>query len=136
MIALSIRQPWAWLIVHGHKPVENRTWRTNHRGPLLIHASAQVSRRDYEDTAAQLAEQMAITVPPLHLIERGGVVGLAELTDCVVDHDSPFWTGPYGFVLAHPKPLPFHKCPGALGFFHVRCADVGLNPKRVVGAPN
>jgi len=36
--SLSIRQPWAWLIVQGHKPIENRTWPTTYRGPLLIHA--------------------------------------------------------------------------------------------------
>ena len=36
--ALSIRQPWAELIVRGHKDVENRTWRHSYRGPVLIHA--------------------------------------------------------------------------------------------------
>ena len=39
MKAISIRQPWAWLIVNGYKDVENRTWYTSHRGPLLICAS-------------------------------------------------------------------------------------------------
>src|SRR5690349_14501124 len=38
MKALSIRQPWAWLIVNGHKPVENRSWPTKYTGKLLIHA--------------------------------------------------------------------------------------------------
>src|SRR3972149_11819690 len=38
MKALSIIQPWAWLIVHGHKPVENRRWPTSFRGQFLIHA--------------------------------------------------------------------------------------------------
>src|SRR5438045_8559495 len=38
MKALSIRQPWAWLIVNGHKPVENRSWSTKYTGKLLIHA--------------------------------------------------------------------------------------------------
>ena len=37
--ALSVHPHMAWLIVHGFKPVENRNWRTQHRGPLLIHAS-------------------------------------------------------------------------------------------------
>ncbi|WP_245839042.1 ASCH domain-containing protein [Yersinia kristensenii] len=39
MKALSIRQPWAWLIVNGYKDIENRTWNTKCRGPVLIHAS-------------------------------------------------------------------------------------------------
>ena len=38
MKAISIRQPWAWLVVHGYKDVDNRTWATKHRGPILIHA--------------------------------------------------------------------------------------------------
>ncbi len=37
-VALSLRQPWAWLVVSGHKDVENRVWRAAYRGPLLIHA--------------------------------------------------------------------------------------------------
>jgi len=40
LTCLSVRQPWAWLIVNGHKDVENRTWSTQHRGDILIHASA------------------------------------------------------------------------------------------------
>ena len=36
---LSIRQPWAWLVAHGWKNIENRTWQTNYRGRLLIHAA-------------------------------------------------------------------------------------------------
>ena len=39
MKALSIRQPWAWLIVNGHKDIENRSWPTRFRGPVLIHAA-------------------------------------------------------------------------------------------------
>ena len=35
---LSVRQPWAWLIVHGYKDIENRTWPTRHRGDTVIHA--------------------------------------------------------------------------------------------------
>jgi len=41
MKALSIRQPWAWLLVEGFKDIENRTWKTNYRGSFLIHASKQ-----------------------------------------------------------------------------------------------
>lgn len=39
MKALSIRQPWAWLIVAGYKDIENRSWPTNFRGRVYIHAS-------------------------------------------------------------------------------------------------
>jgi hypothetical protein len=48
MKIISIRQPWAPLIVSGIKDVENRTWRTNYRVLVLIHASlrSDVSRDD------------------------------------------------------------------------------------------
>ncbi len=39
--ALSIIQPWASAITYAGKDVENRTWRTNYRGPIAIHASAK-----------------------------------------------------------------------------------------------
>ena len=38
MRCLTVRQPWAWAIVAGLKSIENRSRRTTHRGPLLIHA--------------------------------------------------------------------------------------------------
>lgn len=40
---LSVRQPWASLIVCGFKPFENRSWSTSHRGPVWIHASKRIS---------------------------------------------------------------------------------------------
>lgn len=126
MRALSIRQPWAWLIVQGHKPVENREWTTHYRGPLLIHASATVAKRDYELTAAMVDEEFGITVPKLEVIERGGVVGLATLADCVQEMDNPWFTGPCGFVLTGAKPLPFLPWKGGLGYFHVPAAALGL----------
>lgn len=48
MKALSIRQPWAWAIVNAGKRVENRTWETRYRGPILIHAAKGVTKREYE----------------------------------------------------------------------------------------
>lgn len=44
MKAITIKQPWASLIAHGIKDIENRTWRTNNCGRILIHAPASYSR--------------------------------------------------------------------------------------------
>ena len=49
MKTLSIRQPWASLIVEGFKDVENRSWRTPIRGEIAIHASASKTEDDWED---------------------------------------------------------------------------------------
>jgi ASCH domain len=44
MKALSVRQPWAWLIVQGFKGIENRTWQTSFRGTVLIHAGMRIDQ--------------------------------------------------------------------------------------------
>ena len=63
MKALSIRQPWAWLIVHGSKRVENRSRRTHYRGPVLIHASAGMTIREYHEATNFLADTLPDELP-------------------------------------------------------------------------
>lgn len=131
MRALSIRQPWAWLIVQGHKPVENRDWSIKYRGPVLIHAGLTLSRKHYEDLELDMAVRMRIGLPAYEDLQRGGVVGVAEIVDCVEQSDSPWFTGPFGFVLARARPLPFYPCKGQLGFFDVPAEAVGLSNELV-----
>ncbi len=119
MIALSIRQPWAWLIVNGFKDIENRSWRRDRRGPILIHAG-QVLERDAAEALwaghhPVTGRRCAINAP--RNFPLGGIVGEAEIMDCVTRHESPWFVGPHGFVLAKARPLPFQPCRGALGFF-------------------
>ena len=116
-IALSIRQPWAWLIVNGHKPVENRDWRTNYRGPVLIHAGKTKDPENY--AAMQICELLGIELPPLDDLPRGGIVGEATLYDCVTEYDSPWFFGEHGFLLRDARPLPFVPLRGWLNFFNV-----------------
>lgn len=119
MKALSIRQPWAWLIAHGYKPVENRTWKTNYRGPILLHASQGMTRFEYEEAAAVAIDAGVTNLPAFESLERGGFVGAVDVVDCVESHQSPFFFGPYGFQLANAKPIPFVPFKGKLGFFEV-----------------
>jgi hypothetical protein len=104
MKILSLRQPWAHLVVSGSKDIENRTWSTPYRGPLLIHASLNVNR----------AACRRHGLDPANL-ERGGVVGIAEIVDCVTMHKSKWFEGPIGFVLRNRRKLPFVKWKGTLG---------------------
>lgn len=113
--ALSIRQPWAWLILHAGKDVENRTWRTSYRGPLLLHAGAW----DDGETPAWLRRAFNVDIPDGTVLERGGVVGLAYLVDCVRSSASQWFEGPWGWVLRDPQPLPFFPLKGKLGLFRV-----------------
>jgi hypothetical protein len=110
--ALSIRQPWAWLIVHGAKDIENRKWRTHFRGPILIHASKTIDRAAYD----QLADE-GIALPPIDELQTGGIIGRAEIADCVAESDSPWFAGPFGFKLRNAEPLNFCPCRGRLFFF-------------------
>ena len=113
MKALSVRQPFAWAIIYGGKDVENRSWATRYRGPVLVHAGM----RWHDVTPAILARRMGIRIPDD--LPRGGIVGLVEIVGCVEASASPWFQGPYGFVLAHPRSLPFRALPGKLGLFDV-----------------
>ena len=118
MKALSIRQPWAWAIIHAGKDVENRTWHTRFRGPLLIHASKTFDHDGYE-WLVENEHLLTAEVPPKDEIPRGGIVGKAMAIDCVDDHPSPFFFGPWGIVLKESKPVPFIPYRGQLGLFDV-----------------
>lgn len=114
MKALSIRQPWADAIVYHGKDVENRTWATGYRGPVLIHAAKAWGPGERADLWSLVSEGM---VPDVQAPNLGGIIGRAEIVDCVAQMDSPWFFGPFGFVLRNAEPLPFQPCRGALGFF-------------------
>lgn len=113
MKAISIRQPWAWLIVNGYKDIENRTWATSYRGPVLIHASKQwdIHPREWSDAFP------GIEIP--HDIQRGGIVGTAEIAAVVTESESRWFTGPKGWELRDARPVAFHPCNGRLGLFEL-----------------
>ena len=112
---LSIRQPWAWLIAHSHKPVENRTWRTDYRGVVLIHAAKGETPGDWE-AAADIFRRTGGRWYPM-TYDKGGIVGIASLTDCVTRHHSPWFFGPYGFVMEQARPLKFIPLRGLQGLW-------------------
>jgi hypothetical protein len=119
-IALSVRQPWAWLICHGGKGIENRTWPTRFRGRFLVHAAKGMTLAEYE--ACQIFvdgfdSELAASIPDPGDLDRGGIVGAATLVLCVRSSASEWFCGPWGFVLSEVAPLPFRPCKGALGFF-------------------
>lgn len=121
--AISIRQPWAWLILNAGKDIENRDWPTNFRGRVLIHASKNCSRAEYDGAVdfliARDLERRGGGLPWIDQFDRGGIVGSVEIVDCVTASDSPWFVGEFGFVLRNPQPLPFAPAKGRLGFFNV-----------------
>ena len=122
--ALSIRQPWAWAIVHAGKDIENRDWPTKFRGPVCIHAAKGMTKGEF-DGFVDLARMMnrdgtwkeGAWVPFPDDLQRGGIIGVAEIVDCVDQSNSPWFFGRYGFVLRNMRPVEFIPAKGALGFF-------------------
>uniref|UniRef100_A0A193SBM5 ASCH domain-containing protein n=1 Tax=biofilter metagenome TaxID=1070537 RepID=A0A193SBM5_9ZZZZ len=145
MMCISIRQPWAWLIVRPDlagearaqgaangelKDIENRTWPTRYRGPLLIHAAKGMTRAEYEDAQDPLyhAGGPVITLPAFDQLQRGGIVGVAALVDCVPPALRESWwhmDSQFGHRLAGVRPLPFFPCKGALGIFDMPWPPAG-----------
>jgi len=125
---LSIQQPWAWLIVNGHKEIENREWTTSYRGPVLIHAGARLDRdcfradgsRD-DDFADHVTTLCGQSIPNrLVLYPVKSIVGMATLVDVVTQSSSLWFVGRYGFVFMDAKPFkePINYS-GALKLFDV-----------------
>lgn len=140
MRALSIRQPWASMILDGPKRIENRMSRTRVRGWVLIHAPLT-----FNATAeGWIKDEIQKHTAPLNLsalmtakviasrpgLPSGGIIGAMHITDCVESSDSPFWMGRYGYVIDRVVQLPFHPCRGMPGIF-----DVTLPPEIAAQVP-
>ena len=123
---LSIQQPWAWAIVRGYKDIENRNWRTNYRGRILIHAGKvedigsvwPVLTITSQRTGQPSFEDQRLNY--MRFVRKGGIVGEATLVDCVQNHESRWFNGPFGFVLTNQK-MYAEMVPmrGQLGIFQI-----------------
>jgi len=122
--ALSIRQPWAWAILHAGKRIENRPRRFNYRGPICLHASLYMPKQtDCDDLNSVFCKidddhPMIATETWAKGEHRGGIIGTAEIVDCVEHSDSPWFFGPYGLVLENVQPVELIPVKGALGLFN------------------
>jgi hypothetical protein len=130
--ALSVRQPWAWAIVHAGKDVENRSWQAvNHglavRGRIAIHAAKGMTKYEYDD-AREFMAKIGVECPPAKDLMRGGIIGAATVVDVVSDSASNWFFGPRGLVLADAKPCDFIPSVGALGYFKWAEADSSIVP--------
>jgi hypothetical protein len=117
-----VRQPWADAIMLGHKPAENRTWKppADAIGTwIAIHASAaapdELTVRDVRGLCPQRS--------PLQRRDEwdcGALLGIVRLVGVVEDHWSPWFSGPFGWVLSHPVRLrrPI-DCAGRLNLWRV-----------------
>jgi len=107
--ALTIKQPWASLIMAGLKDVENRSKPTHFRGTIAVHAGQGVS-----------AEGMAAHGDLLGEYPAGAIIGTVDIIGCVQDSKSEWaMEGYYHWILANPRPCAPVPASGALSFWPV-----------------
>jgi hypothetical protein len=133
-LALSIRQPWATLVVLGLKTIEIRGWSTPVRGRVYIHAG-KISDERSEAWSHVPAEHLEITR------RRGGLIGAADLVDCIsyrsnreisrdrqLHFNPPGWFLPprlFGFRFEFPAIVAFRAISGQIRFFPVAAQPTG-----------
>jgi len=130
--ALSLKQPWAALLVHGLKTIEIRRWHTKRRGLVFIHASRTTD--DRPEAWKRITDEIRPTADL-----RGGIIGSANLMDCRIYRtlqrfmedrakhlNEPEWFEKpplYGFRFVKPRVLPFHPCSGWFRMFEVELPE-------------
>lgn len=99
---MTVQQPWAYAILTLGKDIENRTWRANDRGLLLIHAGRSVDT----DAAVELDVDT-------DWLPRAAIVGAVTLRGISRDCDSP-WALPGHWQLGDPVSIDPVPCRGTL----------------------
>ena len=127
MKALSITEPYATLIRNGIKKIETRSWKTNYRGDLLIHASSTRIPKEY-----RLNKELMnlVDIDDLHF---GQIVCKCLLVDCIemtdevikdIKENYPteyvcgfYEKGRYAWILEDIQPVNDIKVKGCLGLW-------------------
>lgn len=123
--ALTIREPWVWAFLHAGKRIENRSWRTNYRGPIFLHTASAAPSPASRALARSILDRMGIDYPCSERITPlGALVARAELIDCTrnVPRGQARWADPHAWhwlfdnLVILPEPI---KVPGKLGLWRV-----------------
>jgi hypothetical protein len=139
MKCISLWQPWASLVVLGEKQNETRSWPTNFRGTLAIHAAKKPwNQLPFMGGGflAYLHRALSAHRIDLYFLPRGSIIGTVEIIDCVpveslystlAEQERAFGDysrGRYAWKLANPvmfnKPIP---CKGQQGFWTVELME-------------
>lgn len=133
-LALSVRQPSAWAIIAGHKPIENRTLgsiRAGRMGPgrIALHASAGLKEDEFRYLHWRLGKHGVRCPNPMDL-PRGCIIGAVTVTAIITESDSAWFGGVAGLTLTNPEPCTPIPCPGALGYFEWRAGGTLARPAK------
>lgn len=121
-LALSVRQPSAWAIIHGGKDIENRSKGSIRAGrmtpgTICIHAAIGLKEDEYRYIAWRMQE-IGVRCPPPADLPRGVIIGLVDVVEIIDQSESPWFGGDAGLRLENPRALD-HPIPakGELGYF-------------------
>lgn len=90
MKILSLLQPWAELLVNGHKRIETRSWATHYRGPIFIHASGSLFKKF---KGSDLTPKLISLQEPFNkfidweTLNFGWIIGMVEIVTCIPSED-------------------------------------------------
>src|SRR3989344_7853918 len=118
MKALSLKQPWADLIVQGKKIIETRKWRTNFRGEFYIHASKSFDKKNCESFGIKNPVTGAL-IGKVELVNVKEYKNKKEFDEDYRKHFAKNFVR-YGYLLRNIKrinPVPYK---GKLNFFEVK----------------
>lgn len=91
MKAVTIKQPYAYLIASGIKDIENRTWKTHFRGRIYIHASAKMANFWLTEQASIVHDEL-VKISLADYEKTTGlfsaIIGEVDIVDCVINHPS------------------------------------------------
>lgn len=137
MKALTILQPYAEMIVRGEKRVENRTWATNYRGLLYVHAGKgrtlwddQLYAKRYPNAAWGAVVAIATLEECVH-IENVGRGEFGERFPWLGEHDHTH--GPWCWILENVTPIGPWPWRGAQGLFDIDPEELGRVANRELG---
>jgi hypothetical protein len=135
MKVITLIQPWATLVMLDEKRIETRSWATQHRGKLAIHAgkNAYPAYKQLCQTEPFRSILAKHGITNWDELPRGVILGTAHLDDCTMVDLLPramltplemafgdYTPGRYGWLLSAPTPLVVPvACKGKLGLFDI-----------------
>lgn len=125
---LTVRQPWAWALIHGCKDVENRSHKVSYKGLLAIHAGKAdhntLKRDDWKQFESEYFGKDVFADFDPSKEPRGAIIGVIEMVDCKPEHqvDSIWCDDPgnedgwFAWLvqkpIALPEPIPYRGAQG------------------------
>jgi hypothetical protein len=125
LTCLSVKQPWADLLIRGYKDVENRGWYTDHRGPLLIQSTATPDRHGY-NSLKRNGKFKHYLLPNINSYIKQSLIGIVNVVDCTSKSASEWadgfskWFWEVTDVIEFSKPI---FCKGKLSLWKYEDTD-------------